>query len=104
MANKKTKTTKNAWQRTENELDLFAEVLADPKNNFACSLEKLALKTSADNEVFKHIKSIFQMEMDNEIFKQNNVDQAKGNATNLEYTNRDKNVNGSPSFIQKFLL
>ena len=27
------------------------------------------------------------MEMDNEIFKQNNADQVKGNATKLEYTN-----------------
>ena len=44
------------------------------------------------------------MEMDNEIFKQNNADQAKGNATKLEYTNYGKNINGSPSFVQKFLI
>ena len=44
------------------------------------------------------------MEVDSEIFRQNNVDQAKGNATKLEYRNYDKNINGSPSFIQKFLV
>ena len=35
------------------------------------------------------------MEMDNEIFKQNNADQVKDNAAKLEYPN-GKNVNGSP--------
>ena len=44
MADKKDKTMKNASQWTENELELFAEVLADPENKFAFSLEKLALK------------------------------------------------------------
>ena len=42
------------------------------------------------------------MEMDNKIFKQNNADQLKGNATNLKYTKYGKNINGSPSFIQNF--
>ena len=28
----------------------------------------------------------------------------KSNATKLEYTNYGKNINGSPSFIQKFLI
>ena len=44
------------------------------------------------------------MEMDNKLFKQNNADQVKGNATKLEYTSYHKNINGSPSFIQKFLI
>ena len=44
------------------------------------------------------------MEMDNEVFKQNNADQVKGNATKLEYTNYGKHINDSPSFIQKFLI
>ena len=39
------------------------------------------------------------MEIDKEIFKQNNADQVKGNATKLEYTNYRKNINDSPSFI-----
>ena len=42
--------------------------------------------------------------MDNEIFKQNNAVQVKGDATELEYTNYHKNINGFPSFIQKFLI
>ena len=33
--------------------------------------------------------------MDNEIFKQNIVDQVNGNATKLEYTNNGKNTNYS---------
>ena len=45
MADKKGKTTKNNRRCTENELELFAEVLADPKNNFAISLEKFTLKS-----------------------------------------------------------
>ena len=99
MADKKSKTTKNARQWTQNELELFAEVLADPENNFAISLEKLALKKSANNEVFKHIKKTFKKKMDNKTFKLNNADQVKDNATKLEYTNYGKNINGSPSFI-----
>ena len=44
------------------------------------------------------------MKMDKGIFKENNADQVKGNASKLEYTNCRKNINGSPSFIQKFLV
>ena len=104
MADKKGKTTTNAKRLTKNNLELFAEIPAEPENNFAISLEKLALKKSANNEVFEHIKDTFEIEMDNEIFKQNNADQVKGNTTKSEYTNCDKNRNGSPSFIQKFLI
>ena len=75
---------KNARGWTENKFELFAEVLADPENNFVISLENLALKKSANNEVFEHIKNTFELQMDNEIFKQNNVDQVKDNATKLE--------------------
>ena len=52
----------------------------------------MTLKKLAKNAVFEHIKNIFEMEMDNEIFKQNNADQVKGNATKLEYTNYGKNI------------
>ena len=65
-------------------------------------MEKLALKKSANNEAFQHIKT-FEMEIDNEIFKQRNADQVKDNATKLEYKNYGKNVTGSP-LIKKFLL
>ena len=60
------------------------EVLANPENNFTISLEKLALKKSANNVVFEHIKNTLEMEMDNKIFNQNYADQVKGNATKLE--------------------
>ena len=56
---KNVKLRKNARRWTENKLDLLAEVMADPENNFAISLEKLALKNSAINEVFEHIKNNF---------------------------------------------
>ena len=79
---------------------MFAEVLADLENNFAISLEKLSLKMSTNNKVFEHIINTFEMEMDNEIFKQNNDDQVKDNPTKLEYTNYGKNINDSPSFIK----
>ena len=45
------------------------------------------LKNSTNNELFKHIKNTSEMEMDNEICKQNSADQVKGNGAKLEYTN-----------------
>ena len=104
MADEKGETTKSARRWTQNELELFAEVLADLENNFAISFEKMALKKSASNEVFEHIKNTFEMKMDNKIFKQNNAGQVKGNPTKLKYTKIGKNRNGSLSFIQKFLM
>ena len=79
----------------------FLEFLADRKNNFAVSLEKLSLKKLSNNEVFKFFKNSFEIEMDNKIFKQNNADQVKSNATKLEYTNYCKNLSGSPYFYFK---
>ena len=67
MADKKDKTTKNARQWIENEPEPFAEILADPENNFTISLE--AIKKSGNNEVLDHIKNTFEMNMGNEIFK-----------------------------------
>ena len=60
MAYNEGKTKKNVRRWTDNELELFAEVLADPKNNFAISLEKLAIKKSASNEVSEHIQNILR--------------------------------------------
>ena len=37
---------------TPEETELFANVLADEENRFAASLERLALKKAANNEVF----------------------------------------------------
>ena len=40
-------------------MEEFAKVLADDENTFAVSLEKLALKKYAYNEVFSQIKIAF---------------------------------------------
>ena len=44
MTDKKHKNTVNFRRWTENQLKLFAEVLAGPRNNSAISLGKSALK------------------------------------------------------------
>ena len=44
----------------------------------------MALKKSANDEVFEHIENTFELKMDNEIFKRNNPDQVTGNATKLD--------------------
>ena len=41
----------------------FAEVLADVENGFANALEMLALKRSANTEVFEHIKREFEKKL-----------------------------------------
>ena len=53
---KKSKEPKNARRWTDVELDAYADVLADPENSFAASLDKLALKKSCNDEVFEHIQ------------------------------------------------
>ena len=80
------------WERVW----VFAEVLANSENDFAISLGKLALNWF-NNEVFEHIKSTFEMDMDNETFKQNNVHQIIVNATKLKYANCGKDINGPPT-------
>ena len=67
MTDKKDKNTKSTRRWTENELELFAEVLVDLENNLAISLESLTLGKSANNEIFDHIKNTFEIEMDDEI-------------------------------------
>ena len=44
---------------TDNELEEFVKVLADDENSFAVSLEKFALKKSANKKVFSQIKIAF---------------------------------------------
>ena len=53
-------------------LTLFAEVLADPENNFTFSCGEIGTKKSANNEIFDiwAYQNTFEMEMDNKIFKQ----------------------------------
>ena len=48
---KKSKEPKNARRWTDIELDVYADVLADPENSFAATLDKLTLKKSSNNEV-----------------------------------------------------
>ena len=40
---KKSKEPKNVWRWTDIELDAYANVLADPENSSAATLDKLAL-------------------------------------------------------------
>ena len=47
---------------TPEKTELFANVLPDEDNRLAASLERLALKEAASNEVFDHIKKIFDRE------------------------------------------
>ena len=53
MAGKPAPEKVRAW--TETELKYLALVLADEKNQFAVRLETLALKNSANNDVFEDI-------------------------------------------------
>ena len=53
--------------------ELYAEILSDPDHGFAQSLERLALKKSSNNEVFRHIQSEFLKGLKNDSFKETNV-------------------------------
>ena len=98
---KKVKLQKAQGDGQRTSLSYLQKSLADPKKNFAVSLEKLALKNSRNNEVLEKIPSRWKWKP---IFKQNNADQVKGNATKLEQTSYGKNISGPPSFIQTFLI
>ena len=52
----------------------FSEILANPKNDYAASLEKLALKQSSNNELFEHIKNTFDEELNDREFKLMNIE------------------------------
>ena len=52
---KNSKEPKNARHWTDVELDVYADVLADPKIFFTATFDELALKKSSNNEVFEHI-------------------------------------------------
>ena len=53
-------------------MEEFAKVLADDENTFAVSLEKLALKKYAYNEVFSQIKIAFDRALRDPDFKKKN--------------------------------
>ena len=90
VSNKKTKAKKErVWLETE--LKYFAIVLADDKKQYAFRLETLALKKSANNEVFKDIaKDLETYLQSNEFIEENERGKAKskrkGKDTTLEIT------------------
>ena len=47
------------------------------ENKFSNFLKKFTIKKSANNGVFKHINKAFEMEINKEMFKQDNADQVK---------------------------
>ena len=68
----KCKESQKHW--TKEEIEKFSEILADPTNNYAASLEKLALKKSSNNELLKHIKNTFDEELNDREFKLMNIE------------------------------
>ena len=68
----KCKESQRHW--TKEEIEKFSEILADPTNNYAASLEKLALKKSSNNELLKHIKNTFDEELNDREFKLMNIE------------------------------
>lgn len=81
---KRSKKPRNSRRWTETELSSYAQVLGDPENAFGLALEKLALKKSANNEVFDHIQKTLIAEMEKDEFKTMNAENFKGPATKLE--------------------
>ena len=57
---------------------LFVEILINKEFNFADCLERLALRRSANEEVYKGILQLFQEEMNKEDFLQRNTIFGKG--------------------------
>ena len=86
MGDKKIKQSKakNNHRWTDLELDCFADVLADPENCLAASLDKLELKRSSNNEVYECIQKELVTEMQTENFKQKNAEYFVGKPTNLD--------------------
>ena len=75
MSNSKKGKCKESQKRwTKEEIEKFSEILADPTNNYAASLEKLALKKSSNNELLKHIKNTFDEELNDREFKLMNIE------------------------------
>ena len=70
----KGKCKESQKRRMKEEKEKFSEILADPINNYAASLEKLVLKKSSSNELFEHIKNTFDEELNDREFKLMNND------------------------------
>ena len=85
---KKGQRVKNSRRWTNEEKAFFAEVLADTDNNFLVAIEKLALKCSSNEEVFGHIKNLFEIALQDERFiklnEKKNFPDKKGNLKQYE--------------------
>ena len=69
---KKQDDSKRCRKWTEDELEQYSIVLSDEENCFAATLEKLALKKSSNNEVFMHVKKLFDKILHDPDFKTQN--------------------------------
>ena len=63
----KCKESQRRWRKEE--IEKSSEILADPTNNYAASLEKLALKKLLNDELFENIKNTFDEELNDREFK-----------------------------------
>ena len=72
LKKRKCKESQRPW--TKEEIEKFSEILADPTNNYAASLEKLALKKPSNNELSEHIKNTFDEELNDPDFKLMNIE------------------------------
>ena len=68
----KCKESQRRWRKEE--IEKSSEILADPTNNYAASLEKLVLKQPSNNELFEHIKNTFDEELNDREFKLMNIE------------------------------
>ena len=85
MSSKNVKKGYRRW--TQEEADIFAEILSDPDNGFAESLQKLALKKSSNNEVFIYIQQEFINALRLDLFKEINEKKFQDkNGIVLKYT------------------
>ena len=89
MALEQTKR-KNDRRWTNDEKALFAEVLVDDDNNFLVAIEKLALKCSSNDELFNHVKTVFDARLQGRNFIEKNEQNFKDkNGKIVPYTKLD---------------
>ena len=75
MSNSKKGECKGSQRRwTKEEIEKFSEILVDPTNNYAASLEELALKKSSNNQLFEDIKNNLDEELNDCKFKFMNIE------------------------------
>ena len=72
MASKEIKIFKKNQHWTDEETNMFVEVLVDQEYNFAECLEKRALKRSANEEVFIEILNVLKSKLNSDHFKKLN--------------------------------